>query len=96
MTDTRRVISPERLETDIQMLNKWVNTEEIQPLVTALKALQQDPQNEARLAEAKQAFADLGLIQGAVLTYAIYLKALLSDDVFGGLQEEWPALDPDQ
>lgn len=96
MTDRQRVISPERLETDIQMLDKWVNTEEIAPLVTALEALKQEPQNEQRLVELKQTFSELGLIQGAVLTYAIYLKALLSDDVFGGLEGDFPDSDPGQ
>ena len=88
MTETLREISAQRLETDIQMLSEWVNTGEIEPLVAALDALRQDPQNESLLRQVKQTYSELGFIQGAVLTYATYLKALLSDDAFGDLQEE--------
>ncbi len=88
MTDIPREISAQRLETDIQMLGKWVNSDEILSLIAALEALRQDPQNESLLLQVKQTYSELGLIQGAVLTYATYLKALLSDDAFGGMQAE--------
>ena len=88
MTETLREISAQRLETDIQMLSEWVNTDEIEPLIDALEALRRDPQNESLLSQVKQTYSELGLIQGAVLTYATYLKVLLSDDAFGNLQEE--------
>ena len=88
MTETPREISAQRLETDIQMLREWVNTDEIESLIDALEALRRDPQNETLLSQVKQTYSELGFIQGAVLTYATYLKALLSDDAFGDLQEE--------
>jgi hypothetical protein len=67
----------------IQMLNQYLDTEEIKPLRAALEALKEDPENESYFGQFVKAFDDLGPRQGAVLTYAPYISILLSDDPFG-------------
>ena len=72
-----------RVDEAIQMLNQHLDAEEIKPLLTALEALKEDPQNESCFDQLIKAFDDLGPRQGAVLTYAPYVSVLLSDDPFG-------------
>jgi len=66
----------------IQMLEQHLDCEEIKPMLTALEALKEDPENESCFDQLVKAFDDLGPLQGAVLTYAPYVSILLSDDPF--------------
>jgi len=66
----------------IQMLEQHLDWEEIKPMLTALEALKEDPENESCFDQLVKAFDDLGPLQGAVLTYAPYVSILLSDDPF--------------
>ena len=66
----------------IQMLNRYLDAEEIKPLLNALEALKQGPENESYFGQLVEAFDNLGPRQGAVLTYAPYVSILLSDDPF--------------
>lgn len=61
------------------MLSEYVGGEEIDPLLSALKALQSDPQNIEHFSRLAREFDALGPSQGAVLTYAPYIGILLSD-----------------
>jgi hypothetical protein len=76
-------VRAESVEESIQMLKQHLDVEEIKPMLAALEALQQDPENEACFAPLIKAFDDLGPRQGAVLTYAPYVSILLADDPFG-------------
>ncbi|MCP4769608.1 MAG: hypothetical protein GY875_25535 [Gammaproteobacteria bacterium] len=80
---TDKPISVARVDEAIQMLNQHLDTEEIKPLLTALEALREDPDNKTCFDQLIKAFDDLGPRQGAVLTYAPYVSVLLSDDPFG-------------
>ncbi|MFP4610347.1 MAG: hypothetical protein ACLFQT_04925 [Thiohalophilus sp.] len=80
---TGKSINPARLEEAIGMLEQYVADEAIRPLLVALNALKDDPQNEACMEQVVNAFDDLGIVQGAVLTYAPYLSVLLMDDPYG-------------
>jgi len=71
------------IDEAIQMLETHLAPESIQPLISALKALKAEPQNESLLLQVVDAFNQLGPLQGAVLTYAPYMNALMSDDPFG-------------
>ena len=71
------------VESSIQLLETYVSNEEIQPLITALKALTQAPQDHSKLIEVATIFDKLEISQGAVLTYAPYIILMLSDDPFG-------------
>ena len=76
-------INVERVDGDIEMLRRYVNEPEVEPLITALEALKNDPQSETNRMRVVEVFNGLGLWQGSVLTYAPYVGVLLSEDVFG-------------
>ena len=84
---TRKVIgksvSVENIVIAIQMLSQYMDAEEINPLLSALEAIKQEPENESNLGLLVEAFDNLGPLQGAVLTYAPYVNFLLTDDSFG-------------
>ena len=81
-TRKNKSISPEGIANAIHMLSAHVGTEKIGPFLSALEALQADPQNESYLSRMINEFNALGSLQGAVLTYAPYIGMLLSDDPF--------------
>ena len=76
-------VNVEGVENAINMLERYVNNEEIQPLITALESLKQAPEDHTKLIEVATVFNELGSSQGAVLTYAPYITIMLSDDPFG-------------
>ena len=71
------------IDVALQMLGRYVNAQEIRPLLAALETLKGDPQNAAHQEQVMKAFEGLGPLQGAVLTYAPYLNIFASDDPFG-------------
>ena len=75
-------IDSERVDEAIQSLNKYVKDTSIEPLLSVLEALKKDPSNESLLAQLIETFNELGIIQGAVLTYAPYVAILVSDNLF--------------
>lgn len=79
-------VYPDRIETSLQMLRTYLDSPELLPLFDALEALQQTPDDPARLVRLKSTFGGLGILQGAVLTYAPYLVEILSDDSFDQIQ----------
>jgi hypothetical protein len=79
---TKKRIDGARVESAIEMLRAQMDLEEIQPFITALETLKQDPDNRELLVQVLHAFNDLGSNQGPVLAYAPYVSILLSDDPF--------------
>jgi hypothetical protein len=84
--DTREKISvlpvnAERLGDDITMLKTYLDEDDIKLLLDTLETLIAEPQNEAAYQKMLDAFNDLSIPQGAVLTYAPYLKVLLSKSI---------------
>ncbi|MDH5182833.1 MAG: hypothetical protein OEX12_02985 [Gammaproteobacteria bacterium] len=75
-------VDPAEVDNMIQMLEKYVDAEDIKPLLSTMQALKAEPQNETTMQQVVDAFNDLGISQGAVLTYAPYISVLLSDDPF--------------
>jgi hypothetical protein len=71
-------VNPERVEEDILMLKTYLKEADIQPLLGSLEALKEEPQNQAAFQKVVDAYNELGINQGAVLTYAPYLKVLVS------------------
>lgn len=71
------------IDIALRMLNMHMDTQDINPLRSALETLKKEPQNEAYQAQVVNAFNELGSMQGAVLTYAPYLNVFVSDDPFG-------------
>ena len=77
-----KTIHIEGVENAINMLETYVDHDDIQPLIIALKSLKQAPQDHSKLVEVASVFNNLGSSQGAVLTYAPYISIMLSDDPF--------------
>ena len=76
-------VSVANVDSAIQMLKQHLDDAEIEPLLTALETLKENPENKSCFDQLVKAFDDLGPRQGAVLTYAPYVSILLSDDPFG-------------
>jgi len=64
------------------MLKQHLGEEEITPLLAVLESLAEDPQNETLVEQLSDVFSGLGILQGAVLTYAPFLPIVLSDNPF--------------
>jgi len=71
------------IELAIQMLQRHLQNQDINSLLSALETLRSEPGNERYQQEVINEFNDLGSLQGAVLTFAPYLNIFVSDDPFG-------------
>ena len=85
LTRNREHIKAERIEETIEMLQRHLEADDIQPLISALNALKEDTGSDERLAQVLHAFNEMGPYQGAVLTYAPYVSILLYDDPFNNM-----------
>jgi len=77
-----RDLNPEDIEASIVALKQYVQEESIEPLLAVLESVKKDPSNESLLISLSETFSSLGIVQGAVLTYAPYLSVILSNDLF--------------
>ena len=75
----RKPVRVEAVEESINMLSEYIGGAEIDPLLSALKALQSEPEKIEHLSRLAREFDALGPAQGAVLTYAPYIGILMSD-----------------
>jgi len=73
------------IDTVLQMLKRYLNAQDIKPLLASLETLRTDPQNAAHQEQVADAFHELGSLQGAALTYAPLLHIFASDDPFADL-----------
>jgi hypothetical protein len=71
------------IDNAIQMLNQYAKEPSIKPLISILEALKQDSRNESLLAQLADAWRNLGVFQGTVLTYVPNFYTLIPDDIFG-------------
>ena len=71
------------IDIALEMLREYLDTQDINPLLSSLETLKTEPQNEAYQEQVINAFNELGPLQGAALTYAPYLNIFVSDDPFG-------------
>jgi hypothetical protein len=71
-------VNTERLGEDITMLKTYLDEDDIRLLLDSLETLKAEPEDEAAYRKMLDAFNALGIEQGAVLTYAPYINALLS------------------
>lgn len=71
------------IDLALNMLTTYMDMQDIKLLVTALETLKTDTENQTYQAQVIDAFNDLGVMQGAALTYAPYLNIFVSDDPFG-------------
>jgi len=71
------------IDNAIQVLNKYVKETDIEPLISTLEALKKDSCNESLLEQLADAWRNLGVYQGAVLTYVPKFYTFIPDDIFG-------------
>ena len=72
-----------KIEEAIHTLNTNIKEEGIKSFISILEAIKQEPGNESLLVQLHDAFQNLGITQGAVLTYAPSIYYLIVDDPFG-------------
>lgn len=82
MTMIAKNVELAKINASIEGLKEFVKDESIDPLISVLEALKEDPNNESLLLQLSDTFKALGIIQGAVITYAPYISLLLSYDLF--------------
>ena len=82
MTKITNNVDVVKINTSIEALKQYVKEASVDPLISLLEALKQDPNNESLLLQLSDTFKALGIIQGAVLTYAPYISLLLAYDLF--------------
>lgn len=82
MTKINENVDVAKVNASIEALKQFVEDTSIEPLISLLESIKQDPNNESLLLEFSDTFKALGIIQGAVLTYAPYVGFLLSYDLF--------------
>lgn len=70
-------VNVERLDTNITMLKTYLDEEDISLFLSALEGLKEEPESEVALRKVVTVFNELGIMQGAVLNYATYLKVLI-------------------
>ena len=72
------VITREQIDTTIHMLETNMDPASIDDLLLTLRNLSQAPDDHEQLNRVVEAFNDLGVQQGSVLTYAPFFNSLLS------------------
>jgi hypothetical protein len=76
------VSEAEKIEAAIDMLKQYVEEDKIQPFLSILEKLKDEPGNELLQTQLYDAFQNLGIYQGSVLTYAPSIYHLIVDDPF--------------
>lgn len=82
MTEPDHSFDPPSIQESLAMLERFLPPEDILPVTTVLRELSERPDDDALLARLAEAVDSLGILQGAVLTYAPVIAGLLSDDPF--------------
>ena len=84
MTIPQRRIDAAGIASSIEQLQERFGKDDVAPLVAVLEAMKRNPQDSALMDQLSEALDGLGIMQGAVLTYAPYLAVILSDSFFDG------------
>ena len=71
-------VNPQRIAEDMAMLKTYLVEADIKPFLDSLETLKANPADENAYNNMVAAFKQMGFQQGAVLSYATYLKILLS------------------
>jgi len=70
------------IEESLVMLERYLCAEDIRAVVAVLQEMLERPEDATLLPRLSAAVDELGILQGAVLTYAPIIAGLLSDDPF--------------
>ena len=77
-SNRKTAVTREQVDTSIYMLETNMDPTSINELLSTLRDLSEAPGNPERLNRVVEAFNDLGMQQGPVLTYAPFFNTLLS------------------
>lgn len=83
MTDNHYSVDVAKIESSIEMLRVYVQQDSIEPVISILELMKEDPRNESLLSQLSETFGEIGIEQGAILTYAPYVAILVSEDPYG-------------
>lgn len=83
MNDSIDHMNVSDIDNAIHMLNEHVTEISVKALIPILESLKKDLGNESIIAELTAVWRDLGIYQGAVLTYVPYFFTYIPDDIFG-------------
>ena len=72
----------ESIDEAIRLLGLYVKDSAIEPLFAILEELKQDQNNASSLEKLSEQLNNIGVLKGAVLTYAPYISVLVSKDLF--------------
>jgi hypothetical protein len=67
------------------MLKQYLAEDDVAPLIDVLESIAAEPRNEALRGQLSDVFDGLGILQGAVLTYAPYISIVLAGDMFDNM-----------
>ena len=79
MSEPTHRIAAATIEQSLSMLERYVADDALAPLTAVLRDLVERPNDATLLARLAAVFENLGVLQGAVLTYAPAIAGLLPD-----------------
>ena len=79
MSKLSRPIDAQRINESQLMLKQYLDAETLAPLLDVLNEMAENPEDEALLDRLSETVDSLGIMQGAVLTYAPYIALVLSE-----------------
>lgn len=79
MPKLSKPIDPQRINESQVMLKQYLDDEPLAPLLGVLNEMAEHPEDEALLGRLSDTVDNLGIMQGAVLTYAPYIALVLSE-----------------
>jgi hypothetical protein len=82
VTTPQRKIDVAGIVSSIDQLKEHIGNDDVAPLLAVLEKIKRNPQDSAFMDQLPEAFNGLGIMQGAVLTYAPYLAVILSASSF--------------
>jgi hypothetical protein len=77
-----RIINNTQIDISIASLKKYITDIDIEPILSVLETMKQEPTNKAHLKQLSEILDTLGTNKGAIFTYAPYVTLLLTENLF--------------
>jgi len=82
MNDNTNNVNGEKLALAIQLLKTHVTDASVKPFIAILEAIKLQPDDSSLKEQLYEEFQNLGIYQGAILTYASCIYDIIVDDPF--------------
>ena len=82
MSGSTLEIDIKKIDTSIELLRHYIDDDRIESVISVLTSLKNEPSKASILTELSETLNSLGILQGAVLTYAPYISVLASNNLF--------------